>query len=365
MKILCVIDSLCSGGAQRQLTELALGFKEKGNIVSFLTYHHNPFYNPVLEKAGISIACIQEPSYFKRIFKMKHFIRHGRYDAVLSFLEASGFICEFAGIPFKKWRLVVGERSANPNILFSVKLKMYRWFHFFADHVVANSNANMKLVRTINPLLPKSKCKVIYNAVDFNRFKPIKDFVYRKDSKIRLVIAGWQTYEKNLNGLVESIALLSNYERNKITVEWYGDNIAEPYLDDSFVEANNKIKTNKLEGIIKFYPATPDISKIFQNSDVIGLFSFYEGLPNTICEGMACAKPVICSAVSDLPYILSYDKNLLFDPIYPQSIRKTLSYIINLSNEQLIQIGAKNEKIARDLFNKDIIIPKYLQLLQH
>lgn len=33
MKILCVIDSLGSGGAQRQLVSLAKGFKEKGNEV--------------------------------------------------------------------------------------------------------------------------------------------------------------------------------------------------------------------------------------------------------------------------------------------------------------------------------------------
>ena len=39
MKILCVIDSLGSGGAQRQLVGLAIGFKERGHEVSFLVYH--------------------------------------------------------------------------------------------------------------------------------------------------------------------------------------------------------------------------------------------------------------------------------------------------------------------------------------
>lgn len=39
MKILCVIDCLGSGGAQRQLVNLATAFKEKGHEVSFLVYH--------------------------------------------------------------------------------------------------------------------------------------------------------------------------------------------------------------------------------------------------------------------------------------------------------------------------------------
>jgi hypothetical protein len=66
MKILCIIDCLGPGGAQRQLVELGLGFKEKAHEVSFLTYFNAPFFNQVLEEAGISLYCIEEPGYFKR-----------------------------------------------------------------------------------------------------------------------------------------------------------------------------------------------------------------------------------------------------------------------------------------------------------
>jgi len=38
MIILCVIDTLGSGGAQRQLVNIAIGFKERGHTVSFLVY---------------------------------------------------------------------------------------------------------------------------------------------------------------------------------------------------------------------------------------------------------------------------------------------------------------------------------------
>ena len=86
MKILCVIDSLCQGGAQRQLVELGLGFNEKGHSVSFLIYRQIPFFNYLLDNAGISINYIEEPNYFKRFLKIRSFIRKGRYDSVLSFL---------------------------------------------------------------------------------------------------------------------------------------------------------------------------------------------------------------------------------------------------------------------------------------
>ncbi|MDQ6722963.1 MAG: hypothetical protein M3Z01_01680, partial [Thermoproteota archaeon] len=135
MKILCVIDSLGSGGAQRQMVNLALGFKQNGHAVSFLIYHNEDFFKDLLDNANIHVEVIIETSYLKRLFKIRQYIRNGKYDAVLSFLEAANFICEFAGLPWRKWKLVVGERSANPNIFKSFKLRGYRWFHLFADYV--------------------------------------------------------------------------------------------------------------------------------------------------------------------------------------------------------------------------------------
>ncbi|NJO92456.1 MAG: hypothetical protein HC831_28410 [Chloroflexia bacterium] len=114
--------------------------------MSFLTYHEETFYYEILEKEEIDITCIQESSYVKRLFKVRKFIRKGNFDIVLSFLAAANFMAEFAGIPYRNWKLIVGERSTNPNIYKSAKLKFYRLFHFFSDYIVANSHANMKII---------------------------------------------------------------------------------------------------------------------------------------------------------------------------------------------------------------------------
>lgn len=358
MKILCVIDYLGSGGAQRQLVELALGFKERGHEVFFLTYHQNTFYDSILEKASIQITCIKESNYLKRFLKMRRFIRQGKYDAVLSFLEAANFICEVSGFPSRKWKLVVGERSANPNILKSVKLKVYRWFHLFADYVVANSHSNMKIVRSINSFLPDSKCKVIYNLVDFNRWKPSSVYTPRKEGKFKLIIAAGHRYLKNLNGLVEALKMLSPAEHSRLTIEWYGDSD-----DKSLSDAMIKIKKNHLEDVIFFSPATHEITSKVQEADAVGLFSFYEGFPNTICEGMACGKPVICSAVSDVPLFLNASDKLLCDHSDHRSIRDAIIYLLSLSNEQLVTIGNINLEIAKKNFDTDFIVKEYLELL--
>ena len=220
MKILCVIDSLGSGGAQRQLVGLAIGFKERGHEVSFLVYHEEDFFNKQLDDANIPVRKVLESNYFKRFFKMRRYIRKGNFDAVLSFLEAANFICELSGFPFRKWKLVVGERSANPNIKKSIKLRIYRWFHLMADYTVANSLANMKIIRSINPLLKKNKCKVIYNMIDTKTWKPLNNYEYRRNVKTNIIVIARHKYLKNLNGFIEALSLLTNQQLHKINVEW-------------------------------------------------------------------------------------------------------------------------------------------------
>jgi glycosyltransferase involved in cell wall biosynthesis len=359
MKILCVIDSLGLGGSQRQIVELALGFKEKGHTVSFLTYHDIVFFDVILHNEGIPITCIERHNYLSRTLKMRRFIRDGKFDGVLAFLEGPCFICEVAGFPFRKWKLVVSEGSANPNIYKSVRHIIYRFFHLFADYVVANSHANMKIVRTVNPFLPKSKCRVVYNIIDFERWKPLENYVPRKDGKVSIIIPSRHQYLKNLNGLIDAVLLLTDEELSKLQILWYGDAIPG---DDSLFVCKQRIEDLKLEHIIKLYPGINPITRQIQESDAVGLFSFYEGFPNAVCEGMSCRKPIICTAVSDTPHLLEHNKNLLCEPSDPNSIKQAISYLIGLSIKELDQIGRINEKIAREEFDKEKNLQGYLQL---
>jgi len=357
MKILCVIDYLRSGGAQRQLVNLAIGFKEKSHDVSFLVYHRDDFYEPILKENDIPIHEIIEPNYFKRLMKMRRYIREGNFDAVLSFLEAANFICEIAGLPKRKWKLVVGERSANPKILKSVKHRTYRWFHLLADHVVANSHENIKMVRKINPFLSKKKCHVIYNMVDFEKWKPSEIYEPLNNNKFKIVVVASHRYLKNLNGLIEAVNMLSEEEKNKLQIDWYGENSH----DDSLQKAQNKIREFGLSRIFNFYQPILDIHKKVQEADAIGLFSFYEGLPNAICEAMASGKPVIASRVSDIPLLI--DEQFTFDPTNYESITKRISMILNMRKNEWEETGKKNQEKALRLFNKEDIINNYVSLL--
>lgn len=359
MKILCVIDSLGSGGAQRQLVGLAIAFKEKGNDISFLVYHEQNFFKDSLDKENIPVTSIIEKNYFKRLLKMRKHIRRGNYHVVLSFLEAANFICEIAGLPWRKWKLIVGERSANPAILKSFKLRAYRWFHFLSDYVVANSEKNIELVFKANPFLDKKKCRVIYNFVDLKLWRSADDYSPLRNNKLNLIVVASHSHFKNAKGLIKAVNELNIQEKEILKITWYG----KQDIDHSFEETIHLIDKYSLWNIFKFYPPSDNIIQIMKYADVVGLFSLFEGLPNTLCEGMALGKPIISSAVSDVPKLIAENVNHAFNPNEPKDIAKSIKNVLSLSKSQLIELGENYKAKAILLFSKEQIVDKYLSLM--
>lgn len=363
-KILFVIDSLVSGGAQRQMVELAKGFKERGHEVIFITYHEINFFKPQLEKEAILVKTIEEPNYIKRLFKMRKAIRNEKPDAVLAFLQASSFIATFAGFPYRKWRLVVGERNAKPEILTSKTARLYRWFHLFPTYIVGNSHANIDLVKKVNPLLRKEKLKVIYNIVSIPEGKSVDGVTLNKEkAKVKVVIAARYTYQKNLEGLIEALKLLPEAYKSNLQIDWYG----RKSEDNKTISTNQeKIEAYHLQNVIRLHDATTEIIEKYKQADFIALVSHFEGFPNTICEAMALKKPVIVSRVSDVPFFIKEEVNgFMCESRNSNSIKNAFIKAMDSTEEQRREMGINNYKIARKEFDKGPIVEKYLKLLQH
>lgn len=187
----------------------------------------------------------------------------------------------------------------------------------------------------------------------------------QKSGQLRIVVAASQRYLKNLSGLLKALLLLTNEEKRSLSIDWYGDRLQPPFLDNSVTEGMDFIERFQLNDIIRLFPATKNIKNIMLEADVIALFSFFEGLPNCICEGMALGKPVIASSVSDIPLIIEDGINgKLCNPDDPESIAAVLRWFSEQDNEKLAQMGRSNRKKAVELFDKNIIMDKYLELIK-
>lgn len=363
LRILFLIDDLGAGGAQRQVVSLSNSFFSLGYRITVLTYSANSFFRKILLESGIEVITVNEKSLISRIIKVRRFIRTGGYKSVISFLGPPNFLNVIAAFPYREWKVIVSERSANPALLKSVKSRIIRMSYLFSDTVVSNSHSNIKLLCKINPLLPSFKCKVIYNSIDLDKYKPLQQFKFRAEGVLTILVPASYRKLKNILRLIEAVNMLSNKEKEQLLIKWYGDKTPGLHRDEILSEAITLVEKYNLQSVIHLLPLNNEIIDIIQNADAVGLFSLFEGLPNAICEGMACGKPIIASSVSDIPLFIKDDENgFLCDPLSTNSIKSSLQRLLVCTSLKLKKMGQRNRIKAIKLFSKDEITNQYIEL---
>ena len=364
MHVLCFIDTLGSGGAQRQLVMLGKLLRRHNHAVSFLTYHRHDFFARELEECGIQVHCVDISNPIKRLLAIRRFLQQGSQHVVLSFLESPNLIAEIAALPHRKWGLVVSERSANATGILSRNGRMKRIFHNVADAIITNSAATRDILQAHWPALTR-KLHTIYNAVDLLTFSPPESYVPRSQQYCRIVVAASYQDNKNMQRLITAVANLTVDEQQMLRIDWYGQQNVSPGKTRAYLAAQQAVDAHDLNGIISLHPETSEIRSKMQSADVVALVSCYEGLPNAICEGMACGKAILLSRVSDANYLVEDGVNgWLCDPLEIDSISDGLRKIIRTTPEELIAMGQRSRERAEALFSPEQYYQHYMEIFE-
>ena len=348
------------GGAERQIVTVACLLKDACCDVEFLCYADGDFYAHILNDKQIPIRWSIFPNYFRRLFGVRKFIRKGNYDAVISFLSTPNFLNDFAALGGKNWKVITGERSAKEQAFFTRKGKIFSWFQRYSDYIVCNSDNARKMWMKHYPAY-ESKLKTIYNNVTL---QPVTSkYVPKKDGKLHIVVAASYLDVKNPLGLCKAITLFTENERQKIQIEWYG--IFKTVVDGTvfYDECMNFIVDHNLENTIKLHGPVSDIQNKMNEADIVAIFSKYEGLPNSICEGMTLRKPIIMTRVSDYADLVDDTNGFICDWNNPKSIKEVLAKAAKLTTNDLLFMGEMSKKKAESLFGSNIILKNWLTLL--
>jgi glycosyltransferase involved in cell wall biosynthesis len=367
MRVTCLIDHLISGGAQRQLCTLAAFLQRRGHEVTVLTYHSNEFFLPLLREAGVGYRCVSARTKAGRVWALRRALRAGNQDVVLAYLEGPCLYAELAGLPWRRWGLVVSERNAIP-ASHRARFPWRRWLHRTANYVVTNSHTNRLMLEHAVPSL-RGRVVTIYNALDLQKFSPAPESAESRTGTIRLVVAGRHTHQKNAVGLVEALAMArTGSSPIGASVDWYG---YDPYENLPFSgptplqEATARIRALGLEPYFRIHPDSREIATIYRAADAIVLPSLFEGLPNIVCEAMGCGKPVLMSDVCDAGNLVRDGYNgYVFDPHSPASIDEVIRKFAGLSNDQRMDMGRNGRALAEEMFDSERVLTKTMQVLE-
>ena len=192
MKVLLVIDSLGSGGAQRLMVYLAKGLINNGNKVDVFIYNTNyNFFREDIESMGVKIyTSTLKKKYLKPISIIYSLTKtlNNNYDIVISLMHMPSVYSAFSCIGLFQTKLIVCElSSSNAPISFFKRLLFYL-ASLLSFKVVANSFTE-KINIEKRPRL-SGKVEAIWNGYEINKMKFTNYFASnaRQWDKIRIEI---------------------------------------------------------------------------------------------------------------------------------------------------------------------------------
>jgi len=364
MRILLVIDTLESGGAQRLFVNLANGISKIFDTWILLYNSTGEYFH----KCDNNLKIIEIRKTPHRGIKLNTYIRIWkeikRSDLIISFMPSSSIYC-FLSRSFFNWnnKLICNEVSIN-NILESKLKRLITNFSYIkSDHIICNTKKQRDYLKNL-PFL-NNKVSTIYNGCKDIKFykKEFKD-----NKKKKLIIIGRVAYAKNGLRLLKSLKLFHQKHNFLPKVEWAGR------LDASRSKSNklyNDMKIFLKENPIvcknfEFIGEVKEIEDLYKNADGLISVSIFEGLPYVICEAMFSGCPVLASNISDNGIILgeNSERGFLCNPLSIQSICGGLENLIFSPEEKLLDMTIKSRTFAEDHFSLQKMLNSYKNLIR-
>jgi glycosyltransferase involved in cell wall biosynthesis len=347
MRFLFVIDSLGSGGAQRQMVSLATELARRGYRIELFVYAGSDFFAPSLRAAGITVHVHPKPWKLSSatVRTLARLMKTGRYDVVLSFLGTPNLYSILARMAVPRPpALVVSERSCVLPGVRGVRNRLIARLYPFVDRVTVNSH-HLREHYEGKYRWARGRVVTIWNGIDLDSFSP-RPFTPR--CPLRLLAIGNMAPNKNWHRLAEALALLR--DRHGVVAHV------------SLVSACNALsKRNlryyeRLRGIVGARGLSSQWAWLGQRSDIVDLLaehhalvhpSYREGLPNVVCEALACGRPVLVSGMLDHPRLVQDgETGFLVDAMNGQDQADAMLRLSRLSDEQLIDMGAAARRFA-------------------
>jgi glycosyltransferase involved in cell wall biosynthesis len=301
-KVVHIINSLASGGAEKLLLDTIPIYKSKGIKVDLLVLNGSasPFMQALQKTDCCSIYSLGLQSVYNpiQIFKLIPFLK--KYDIAHVHLFPSQYWVVLAKLlSFSKIKLILTEHnSTNPRLENPFIAEIDRLFYRFYDKVVCVSNEIFNTFKNYTGLR-ESKFVVIENGIDLKKIHAAKPYFKNEISNLFsvqdfvLIQVARFDKQKDQETIIHSLKYLP--ENVKLVL------VGEGVFRTKYQEL---VQALELQKRVVFLGQRMDVPQLLKTADVVVLSSKYEGLSLSSIEGMASGKPFVASDVPGLQEIV-------------------------------------------------------------
>lgn len=338
MKVLHIIDSLVTGGAEKLIVDTIPLFNLQGikTDVALLNATKYPFYS-LLKKDECCV--IYELSYGSLynpllVFKIIPLLR--KYDIVHVHLFPAQYWVILAKIlSLSTTKLVFTEHSTNNRRLSNIIFKQIdKIVYKFYDKIICISD-DVKNVLMKKLKINSIKLQVILNGINLKYYREEvgynrTEYGFDKDDIIIIMVAAFRR-EKNHSDLLYALSKLDK----KYKLVLVGDG-------DQRKTIESLIKKLNIENRVLLTGITTNVPKFVKMGNIGVLSSHWEGFGLSAIEIMACEIPIIVSEVTGISKVVGSSALYFKNGNVEELVRK----IIMLNNTQIY-----NEYVIRGKIN--------------
>lgn len=368
MKILIVIDSLGSGGAERSTEVLCDYLAEQKIIFQILALDKRDVgVQDRMMSKGYNITFIKKTGFLGEVRQIAQLIKKEKFNLVHSILFRANLRTRCAKIRTKFIHLeslVNTTYSRERNLDEKVNQPALKFFKF-VDKVTANRGVDHfhSITETVKNHyveqigLDPSKITVIPRG----RKPIISNFDERPEKhneKVNFINVGRHEFQKGQIYLLEAANLLRDRGYD-FTLNIYGrEGTVTPELKEF-------IQKNELENIVFLKGYSNQVPKLLLEADVFAFSSLYEGLGGALIEAQAAGLPIACNDIPVLHEVVISDENAKFFDVHNiSSIVEALEYFIDHPQKRL-SYGKKSLQNYRNKFQESVNNQKLFNLYFH
>lgn len=248
----------------------------------------------------------------------------------------------------------LGTLFIKNNIFTKLAIFLYRISQKRADIVIFQNNDDKELFVKYKLVNKDQIDRVPGSGVDLIRFKP--SVLREKNEKFTFLLVARMLREKGVEVLVEAGKLLNEKGYN-FEINFLG------FLD---VENPGAITKTEMDNwcelsYINYLGVSNSVEDVIDTSDCVVLPSYYrEGIPRTLLEAAAMAKPIITTDNVGCKEVVEHEKNgykCKTKSIVDLSI--VMERMLNVSNKEYNDMCIYSRKKMENEFDENIVINTY------
>ncbi len=352
IKILYIIPSLASGGAERFILDLIYNLDKEKFDPSLLLFNGKGFFYPEAVERGLKLKVYRKLCRLDLInfFRICGYIKRERPDIVHTQLGGDIY-GKIAAKLFGVKKIVSTEQNVLNNdsrLVFFLKKITSK----FSDKIVAISTEVRKdIVERYG--LPENKVELIFNGIDLDKFSLNLKKVNEKD-KIVMGSIGRLSEQKNFSLLFKALAVFPDIDFECLIV---GEGELRPRLEREIVDLG-------LEKKVYLLGRKKDVQRFLSGLDFFVLPSKWEGLGLVLLEAGLSKLAVLASNTGGIKDIIKNEETgILFENDNLDDLKKKLNYFFDDNKKEDLDILGENlYKLVEQEFDIKKIAEKYESL---